>query len=186
MMVLGHAGITLGAGMLAAGAANYKQSQESWFAALSRYLDIRFLLVGSLLPDIIDKPVGHYIFRETFNNGRIFSHSLLFLIVIAAIGCYVYRRHRQLWMLSLAAGTLMHLILDEMWNTPATLFWPFMGFTFEKLEITDWAASIFEVLFSEPSVYIPEAVGLVILVWFAAVLIRKREVGVFLRYGKIN
>ena len=186
MLILGHAGITLGAATLAAGVASYRQPGESWFAKLSHYIDIRFLLVGSLLPDIIDKPVGQYFFRETFNNGRIFSHTILFLVVVSAIGYYVFKRHRNVWMLSLAAGTLMHLVLDEMWNTPATLFWPFMGVSFPAVELTGWAASILEALFSEPFLYITEAVGLVILVWFAAVIIRKGDVGVFLRYGKIK
>ncbi len=185
MLILGHAGITLGAATLAAGVANYKQPRESWFAALSRCVDIRFLMVGSLLPDIIDKPVGQYFFRETFNNGRIFSHTLLFLIVISAIGFYLFKRHRQVWMLSLAAGTLMHLVLDEMWNTPATLFWPLIGIHFPAVELTGWSSSILKALFSEPFLYITEAVGFVILVWFAAELIRKKDVGVFLKYGKI-
>ena len=186
MLVLGHAGITLGAATLAAGVANYKQSPGSWFGALSRYIDIRFLLVGSLLPDIIDKPVGQFLFRETFNNGRIFSHTILFLVVVSAVGYYLFRRYRQDWMISLAAGTLMHLVLDQMWHTPATLFWPFMGITFTTVELTGWAANIIEALYTVPSIYIPEAVGLVILVWFAAAVIRKRDVGVFLKYGKIN
>jgi membrane-bound metal-dependent hydrolase YbcI (DUF457 family) len=185
MLVLGHTGITLGAATLLAGASNYKQTGESWFTRLSRYVDIRFLLVGSLLPDIIDKPVGQYFFRETFNNGRIFSHTLIFLIVIAAVGFYIFKHHRQVWMLSLAVGTLMHLVLDEMWNTPATLFWPLTGVNFPAVGLTGWAAGIIEALFSEPAVYIPEAVGLVILLWFSAILIRKREFGAFIKSGKV-
>jgi inner membrane protein len=186
MLILGHAGITLGAATFVAGAANYNQPKASWFATLSRYLDIRFLLVGSLLPDIIDKPVGQYFFRETFNNGRIFSHTLLFLVVIAAAGFYLLKRHRQVWMLSLAAGTMMHLVLDQIWNAPATLFWPFMGFTFAKIELTGYVSNIFRALLSDPSVYIPEAVGLVILVWFAVLLVRRRDIGDFIRYGKVS
>jgi hypothetical protein len=36
--------------------------------------DIRLLILGSLLPDLIDKPLGHIILPE--NNGRIFAHTL--------------------------------------------------------------------------------------------------------------
>src|SRR4030043_727323 len=102
MLLFAHPGITLGAATLIADAVNRK---PSWFASLSRYLDIRWLMVGSLLPDIIDKPVGQYFFRDTFNNGRIFSHTLLFFIVLTAIGFFLYKRHCHIWMLSLAAGT---------------------------------------------------------------------------------
>ena len=84
MLVLGHAGITLGAATLVAGALKSSHSSQvggiSWFILLGRYIDIRLLLVGSLLPDIIDKPIGQYFLVETFSNGRIFSHTLLFSI----------------------------------------------------------------------------------------------------------
>lgn len=185
MLILGHTGITLGAATLIAGASSYRQPKVSWLAALSRYVDIRLLLVGSLLPDIIDKPVGQYFFRETFNNGRIFSHTLLFLVLISMIGFYLYKRHRNVWMLSLAAGTFTHLVLDELWTAPATLFWPFMGLQFETVELTGWASNIWEALLTDPSVYIPEAVGLVILLWFGLIVVKRREIGAFIKRGKV-
>jgi inner membrane protein len=186
MLLFGHPGITLGAATLFAGVVNRRDKRPSWFSSLSRYVDIRWLLVGSLLPDIIDKPVGQYFFRETFNNGRIFSHTLLFLILISAVGFYLLKKHRQAWMLALAAGTFTHLVLDEMWRTPATLFWPFLGFSFPAIELEGWARSIFTALFSDPHIYIPEIVGLAILLWFGAVIIKRRKVGAFIKHGKIN
>ena len=186
MLLFGHVGITLGAATLMNGAVNIRHIKTSWLASLSRYIDIRLLLVGSLLPDIIDKPVGQYLLRDTFTNGRIFSHTLLFLILISAVGFYLYKRHRQVWMLTLAAGTFMHLVLDEIWSAPATLFWPLLGFTFEKVKLTDWLSNIFRELFSNPGVYIPEAIGLAILLWFGLVLVRRKKVRVFMRYGKVS
>jgi len=186
MLLFGHPGITLGAATVIAGAVNSRHGKISWFTSLSRYVDIRLLLVGSLLPDIIDKPIGQYFFRDTFYNGRIFSHTLLFLILISAVGFYLYKRHRQVWMLTLAAGTFMHLVLDEMWSTPATLFWPLLGFTFKKAELTSWLSNIFHELFSNPVVYIPEAIGLAILLWFGLVLVRRKKVRVFIKYGKVS
>jgi inner membrane protein len=188
MLVLGHAGITLGAATLLAGAVKYrrepKNSKLSWLSSLSSYIDIRILLIGSLLPDIIDKPVGRYFFRETFSSGRIFSHSLLFLVVIAAAGFYLYQRRRQVWLLTLAFGTFMHLILDQMWLIPGTLLWPFLGFTFERTEVTDWLSEILRSLTSYPEVYIPELAGFLILVFFGITLIVRKKTGAFLKYGK--
>lgn len=186
MLLFGHAGITLGAATLLAGAAKSRYTRTSWFTTLSHYLDIRLLLVGSLLPDIIDKPVGQYIFKDTFNNGRIFSHTLLFLILLSATGFYLQKRHRQVWMLTLAAGTFTHLLLDKMWLLPGTLFWPLLGFTFKKGGIADWLTNIFHELISNPALYIPEAVGLVILLWLGLVLVRRKKVGVFIKYGKVS
>ena len=184
MLLFGHIGITLGASAVVAGGMN-RSEKISWFVSLAKYLDIRFLLVGSLLPDIIDKPVGQYFFRDTFDNGRIFSHTLLFLIVIAALGFYIWKKQRRTWMLALAAGTFTHLLLDGLWETPSTLFWPLMGWTFPKIELEGWARGIWHALVSEPSVYIPEIIGLAIVSWFAVGVIRRKKGGVFIKYGKV-
>ena len=190
MLILGHAGITLGAATLLAGAvqgSGYAPGKKvSWFTALGSYLDIRLLIVGSLLPDIIDKPVGQYFFRETFSNGRIFSHTLVFFLLIAAAGFFLYKSRRKIWLLTLALGTLAHLILDEIWHAPATLFWPFLGFAFEKADLTGWASNIFQALLSNPRVYVPEAVGLLILLWFGLALVIGRRLGIFVKYGKVR
>jgi inner membrane protein len=186
MLLFAHAGITLGAASVLAGGVKQEWNPAEWFVTLSRYLDIRYLLIGSLLPDIIDKPVGQLLFRDTFGNGRIFSHALLFLIVISAFGLYLWKKQHQQWMLALAAGTFMHLILDGMWETPATLFWPFMGWEFPKIQLENWTQGILHTLVSNPSVYIPEIIGLGILVWFAAVVIMHKKTGVFIRHGRIS
>jgi inner membrane protein len=189
MNVFGHAGITLGVATLVAGLANKRlagpDTKTSWFVSLSRYVDIRVLLVGSLLPDIIDKPVGQYFFRETFSNGRIFSHTLLFFIVLAGTSFYLYKRHRQVWMLTLAAGTFLHLVLDAMWATPGTLFWPLLGFHFPRADLDDWLSNIFRELFSHPRDYIPELIGLVVSLLFGLALVFRKKVKAFLYYGKL-
>ena len=190
MLIFGHAGITLGAATLLAGTVKSNPSSQigkaSWFTSLGSYIDIRLLLLGSLIPDIIDKLVGQLFFRDTFSQGRIFSHTLLFLIIITAVGFYLYKSRRKVWLLTLAFGTFMHLVLDEIWLAPRTLFWPLLGFAFERIELTDWALNIFRVLLSNPAVYIPEAVGLMMLLWFGLVLAGRKKIGVFVKYGKVG
>jgi inner membrane protein len=190
MLIFGHTGITLGAAALAAHAVNTRKAgqapDKSWFAPLSRYVDIRLLVIGSLLPDIIDKPLGQYFCRETFNNGRIFAHTLLFLVLITAAGYYLYQRQRRPWLLTLAAGVFTHLAFDEMWQVPATLFWPVLGLTFPKYDLTGWATNIFKALLSNPYIYVSEAIGLAIIIWLAAGIVSRKKVGAFIRYGKIN
>ena len=190
MLLLGHAGITLGAATLLAGAVKSRHSSHikgvSWLTSLGSYVDIRILLVGSLLPDIIDKPVGNFIFRDTFSNGRIFLHTLLFLILITAAGFYLYKLRRQVWLLTLAFGTFMHLLLDEMWFAPNTLFWPIFGFTFEKVEITSLIFRWLYGLVSYPHIFIPEMVGIIILLWFGVTLAGRKKIGVFIKYGKVG
>ncbi len=214
MLLFGHIGITLGAVTLlsnllpdkvSTNGMNIKESKRrseyylsklsgnglmvrstSWFSRLNKYLDIRFLLVGSMLPDIIDKPVGQLLFRETFGNVRIFSHSLLFSVLIALPGLYLYRRYHKSWLAGLAAGSFIHLLLDQMWQTPRTLFWPFQGLAFERADLTDWFGNLFKAVVNEPSVYIPELIGLVVLAVFGWVLVRRKTLLSFLRYGQIR
>jgi inner membrane protein len=189
MLLFGHMGITLGAAALAARSVGNRKAdpveKTSWFTPLSRYLDIRLLLIGSMLPDIIDKPVGQFFFRETFYNGRIFAHTLLFLVLITAAGYYLSKCRHQLWMLTLAAGTFTHLALDEMWQVPGTFFWPLMGFHFPQYDLTGWAINIFRALLSNPYIYVSESVGLVIIIWFGITLVSRKKVRAFLQYGKI-
>jgi inner membrane protein len=190
MLIFGHAGITLGTAALAARAFADKKSDAAlkmpFFVRLSRYIDIRLLIIGSLLPDIIDKPIGQYFFRETFSNGRIFAHTLLFLILASAIGYFLFRRYRQVWMLTLAAGMLTHIILDGIWQVPETLFWPVLGFTFPKYELAEWGINILHALISNPAIYVPEGIGLAILIWLLLRVVSRKSLGVFIRRGKID
>jgi inner membrane protein len=184
MLILGHTGITLGASAITAGIIS-RTKITSWFIFLVKHLDIRLLLFGSLLPDIIDKPVGQILFRGTFNNGRIFSHTLLFLIVIAAAGWIIYKKQRNTWMLALAAGTIMHLVLDSMWRIPQTLFWPLMGFDFPKVNLEGYVSGIVHAMYSVPADYIPEIIGAGILGWLFVVTLKRKQMGTLLKHGRI-
>ncbi len=213
MLVLGHTGITLGIAVLAGSAFSSRyspaskrdrerhqpgQSTEvsssrtipatqrlSRLTFLASKIDIRILLIGSLLSDIIDKPIGHFIFRETFSNGRIISHTLLFLILITLAGLYLYKSRARTGLLVLSFGTLTHLIFDQMWHAPRTLFWPIYGFAFDRGDITDWIPNMLAGLISNPQVYVPELVGAAVLLWFAVVLVRNRKVFYFLKWGRL-
>lgn len=167
---------------------NHYHDKPSWFRSLTRYADPRVILVGSLLPDIIDKPLGFL--SATFSNGRTVSHTLLFLVLLSLIGLYLYRVRGRGWLLVLSFGTLMHLILDQMWRTPATLLWPFAGISFERVSIdlthVHWEPSMFYAPFLDPQVYIPEIVGAVILVWFAQSLVKGGKFCAFIKYGQVE
>ena len=214
MLVFGHAGITLGVAALL-GRASYKrasptsvakghdecskllaeapsdcnhpsESKVSWLSSLANHIDIRVLLLGSLLPDIIDKPVGLYFWRDTFSNGRIFCHTLLFLMIITLAGLYLYRRRGKTWLLVLSFGTFLHLIFDQMWCEPRTLLWPLYGLSFAEADITNWIYQIVHSLLTDPRVFIPELLGAVILMWFALALVRTKKVHAFVKHGQIQ
>jgi hypothetical protein len=136
------------------------------FLFLKGKVDYRFVIVGSVLPDVIDKPLGHIILYSVFENGRIICHTLLFIAVLTLIGIYVEKRYRSTAVEFLALGALMHLVLDEMWNIPKTLFWPLLGLEFPKEDLSGYIGFLLDELLHRPDVYVPELIGLGIVVTF--------------------
>lgn len=154
-------------------------------AAFLRRLDYRLLLLGAMLPDIIDKPVGVYLFHGTFESGRIFAHTLLFLLVLTAIGFWRYRRYASAGVLTLALGTFMHLVLDGIWRSPETLFWPAYGFDFPEYETEGFLWEMIEQLLHKPSAYIPEFVGLTIGIAVTVHMLKGGRLIRFLKTGTL-
>jgi len=214
MLVFGHAGITLGAAVILARVLRnsrlsnitkkditessprpsqviptpngFPGHKVSWLNSMVNHTDTRLLLIGSLLPDIIDKPLGWFFLRETFSNGRIFCHTLLLLILVTVAGLYFYRHHGKTWLLAFSFGTLTHLMFDQMWYAPHTLLWPVLGISFERSDITRWVENTTHNLLADPAVFVPELVGAAILVWFVLGLVFKRRLSAFIKYGQAS
>ena len=126
-----------------AGAAGWREK------GLPAQLDYRLVLIGSMLPDLIDKPLGGVILP--LGNGRIYSHTLLFLLTVLAV-------------LVLVGGTALHQILDFMWQDPQTFLWPLYGWGFPMGDAGVWL-SMWLTNLIKPQVLIPELVGLLILAY---------------------
>ena len=146
--------------------------------ALIRYafrdesMDLRFLAFGAILPDLIDTPIGFALWSR-FGTVRLASHTLLFATVLLAVVMVTTRRGRprKRWM-PLAVGVLIHLVLDGMWRSPATLWWPVLGWEFDATTYQT-VGSYLEWLLTDVRTWILEAVGLVYL----AVLARRSDLG---------
>jgi inner membrane protein len=160
-------------------------NNTSWLRSLVTRIDYRLVLVGSLLPDIIDKPIGTLLFRNFFSNGRIFSHTLLFLAILTVAAVYLYRKKGQTWLVALSFGTFIHLILDGMWLAPRTLLWPVYGWAFERVDLSHWPQDMLYALMTNPGVYIPEITGAIILIVFMIWLVYRRKVYAFVTKGEI-
>lgn len=112
--------------------------------------------VGAILPDLIDKPLGHFLLADSLNAGRIYAHTLLLLLIIVVLGLYYWRKKSNYLLLAAAAGVGSHLLLDQIWQAPVTLFWPLLGpfaaadfegyfttFTIKELtSISEWAFAL--------------------------------------------
>lgn len=107
-------------------------------------------IIGSILPDLIDKPIGYILLGESIGGGRIYTHGLVFfsLILIAGILLWKYRSHPA--GLALAAGILLHQILDQMWLNPNVWYYTLAGplktrsvegyaFALLKIDLSVWS-----------------------------------------------
>jgi hypothetical protein len=149
MFVLGHLGIGLGL---------------AWLLTYRRpiSIDYRLVLVGTLLPDLIDKPLGLLLGLE----GRLWAHTLLFLVGLLAVSRIPRIRGLQ-WV---GFGVATHLLLDQIWQSPNVALWPFDG---PFLPATFNPLSYVHTLLTNPYVGFGEVLGAVILValgWWCGIL----------------
>lgn len=157
MFVLAHAGFTLAPG--AALTTWWKEDRGFRRGAP----DLRWLLAGTVLPDVVDKAVGEVFLRSYFQNGRIFFHTALFTLLFLLAGMYGWARKRDTRLLLLSLGMASHLLLDRIWTEPATALWPSLG-PFPRLpsELTLFE-QVMEYL-RDPVFWVTEAAGTAVLV----------------------
>ena len=146
-------------------------------------IDYRLVLLGSLLPDIIDKPVWFLLGSDTSLSGRGYAHTLLFSLALL-IGGLVLLRYRKSWLFILSLSSFMHLILDQIWNSPVILLWPLLG-PLPSADTTGWLSGRFQGLFLYPEVYIPEIIGLLVVMLLTYRLVKGKRVTVFLKDGVV-
>jgi len=161
--------------------------------AIARYtfrddrMDLRMLLLGALLPDLVDTPIG-LLFYDRFGGVRLFTHGLILAaaVMVAVVLSTRRGRPRKLWM-PLAIGLLFHILLDAMWFDAETLWWPLLGWSFTPAGPEGVSAYLTEIL-TDWRTWFAEVAGLVYLIylWRAARLsdpeVRRR----FITNGRVD
>lgn len=161
--------------------------------AIARYsfrddrMDLRMLLLGAILPDLIDTPIG-VMFYDQLGSVRLFTHGLIFasVVMVAVVLSTRRGRPRKLWM-PLAIGLLFHLLLDALWLDPETLWWPLLGWTFTPAGPATLSGFLSE-LATDWRMWLGELVGLVYMVylWRAAELSKSENRSLLLSTGRVN
>jgi hypothetical protein len=127
-------------------------------------------LVGTLVPDLIDKPLFYIPFwiggRQGGTAGilsgtHLFAHTLLFLLVLTVTALIT----RALWLRAVAIGVATHLILDCVGLSMGlhTLLWPFFGWHFPVYPFRDLGQHLATIL--NPITLAGELLGAAILCW---------------------
>ena len=144
-----------------------------WFTFRDPGIDHRLVVVGALLPDVVDAVSG----------GVWLLHTLLFpiaglgLVMAATVGRRLLRRR----LLAIPIGGFWHLLFDGVWRDSATFWWPVQGFSFGDVALPvverGWALNV-----------VLEMVGLMALLWIGgrfglADASRRSE---FLRSGRVD
>jgi inner membrane protein len=207
MLIFGHTGITVGivraCDILINRPLNNNQPDSSsrlrlavskkWLPIYHRLnrigrqlgsIDYRMVLLGSLLPDIIDKIPWLFASSDIFPSGRDYGHTFLFNLLLFICGL-ILLKYKKSWLLIISSSSVIHLILDRMWNNPVALWWPLLG-PFHPIGTTGWLSNILHALFSDPGTYIPEIIGLLIILVITYKLIVRKGVLNFIRTGAIE
>jgi hypothetical protein len=128
--------------------------------------------VGSVLPDLIDKPLGHIFLANTLDYGRIYCHTLLFFSAFLIAGLLLSLRYQRVGplILALVAGILSHQLLDYMWAEPVNWFWPFFG-PFQGAVAPGFITNAFFAEILNPSEWVAGLLALFLLILGGVILL---------------
>ena len=127
------------------------------------------LLVGTMLPDLVDKPLYYSGLAPGLITGtRTFGHTALFCATLWAVGLAARSRVFAALALGVASHLLLDNFVDRFMPNPGSegllaLLWPFLGTRFPVLPyrtIGEQVATVFQ-----PVMIGAEVVGLALLQW---------------------
>jgi membrane-bound metal-dependent hydrolase YbcI (DUF457 family) len=90
-----------------------------WLVFRDPAFDYRMVVVGAVVPDLLDAPFGGARLAHTL----LASVAVLALVMLATRG----RRHTRRSLLAVPIGMFAHLIADAMWARTESFWWPFLG-----------------------------------------------------------
>ena len=137
-------------------------------------LPLEPLVVGTLLPDLIDKPLYYGLSLATGRHGfdiglisgtRTIGHTILFTAALAALA----RARRSKVLSALALGSATHLVLDVATDVFTRRFsfsmsvwvWPLLGWQFPGYAYTGLRDHLGQ--YHEPFLFLAELVGATLL-----------------------
>lgn len=192
MLIFGHLGTTLGTAKLLEG------------ISFEVPIDYRLVMLGAMLPDIIDKPLVLMTTYKPVGSARLAAHSLIFIIALFLAGHICSLLFNKRGLLIIAYGSFAHIVEDMIWRDPKVFFWPYYnwligrikvsrpvissGYLESRVKIITASMSKIDLLqiLKKPSVFIPEIIGGIILLYFIAALIANKKVGCFLKTGRLK
>jgi hypothetical protein len=154
VFIFGHAGLTLMGYQLF----NRGRTSSSPLGASQ----LGALVLFALLPDILDKPLTLWFVPEAVST-RWLGHTMAFSVLVCS-AAHLFAPSLK----NLAWACPGHLLLDGMWRSPHTLFFPLLGWEMDpgsdpSVSLWDLLASSISRLLHEPGLIFPELLGLMVL-----------------------
>jgi hypothetical protein len=120
-----------------------------WLVFRDPSFDYRLVIVGALLPDLVDAAFG----------GSALAHSVLGSVVLLGVVMVVTIGHRSLrrHLIALPIGTFLHLVFDGAFTRTQAFWWPLAGGSLAEQPLPVVSRGAWNVLL--------ELIGLGILIW---------------------
>lgn len=120
-----------------------------WFVFRDPRFDYRLLVVGSLVPPVVD---------VWFGGARV-MHSLFASVALMTVvmALTVGRRPVRRMLLGLPLGTLLHLVFTAAWANATVFWWPFSGGGFDGAPLPVVERGWWNVLL--------ELIGVALVIW---------------------
>lgn len=193
MLIFGHVGITTGIIKLYEKAINRRNPKNN------KFIDYRIVILGSILPDIIDKPIVQIIYGLQNHEGHLIAHSFIFSILLIILGIVMLRRSKNKSIFLLGICSFIHQVLDKVVLIPNEHFLQNINSShFAVLKIFKFVhyitvpiCTVFPYLsgvmmyFEKPCVFMSEVMGFIIIIYFVCKLSKNKGYENFLKYGRL-
>jgi hypothetical protein len=143
-----------------------------WLVFRDPAIDLRLVVAGALLPDLVDVWFGGPRIMHTVAG----SVGLLAVVMAVTVGRRLLRRR----LLALPIGTFLHLVLDGAWTNTEVFWWPVFGLGFGDAALPSVARGWWNLPL--------EVAGAAVLIWAYSRfrLYEPERRTVFLRTGRVG
>jgi hypothetical protein len=126
------------------------------------------LLVGMLLPDLIDKPLYYARLSDIFSCTRTVGHTGLLALVLLLAGVLFRRRAMAALAIGMTTHVILDCVMDAVVGSPESsalraAAWPLMGTHFARVYLPSLTVHV-ERLMNLP-ILVTEVTGALLLVW---------------------
>lgn len=143
---------------------------------LVNQIDYRLVLLGSLIPDLIDKPIGRILFHDYFEgNGHLYGHTLVAAFAVVLPGLLLVVVWSDPRLLAMGIAMLSHLAVDPTNHSLEILLWPLLGTEFPQVTLLGLRSSI-----------LTETISAMMLLLAGRHFYRTNRLHKFIRTGRVD